>query len=328
MTVTWKLRDGLKWSDGEPLTCDDFKYAWEWVLDRTTSASSPSGYEDITDVRLRLRHRRWCSTSRRSTRATSPSRPRRCRATTSRRSRSKDQVNGAGLPRPTRSPSCRSAARSSSSRSPRAASCASSATTNYTSLATGKPAHLDTLDLQVVRRRRRDDRRLQGRRDRLRDRPPGHRHARRSRTSATRSARSRPSLYEFLRPNWSPRIAFDAATRSAAARATPAVAGPRHGLPDGRPGDARGGRLSRSTRTRSTPGSSAAPSRSPTRTSRPARGSTRTRPRPPSIPRRPSRSSRTPAGRPAPTASARRTASRPRSSCAPRPARSARTRSR
>ena len=27
MTVTWKLRDGLKWSDGEPLTCDDFKYA-------------------------------------------------------------------------------------------------------------------------------------------------------------------------------------------------------------------------------------------------------------------------------------------------------------
>ena len=27
MTVTWKLRDGLKWSDGQPLTCDDFKYA-------------------------------------------------------------------------------------------------------------------------------------------------------------------------------------------------------------------------------------------------------------------------------------------------------------
>ena len=33
MTVTWTLRDGLKWSDGEPLTCDDFQYAWEWVLD-------------------------------------------------------------------------------------------------------------------------------------------------------------------------------------------------------------------------------------------------------------------------------------------------------
>ena len=27
MTVTWTLRAGLKWSDGQPLTCDDFKYA-------------------------------------------------------------------------------------------------------------------------------------------------------------------------------------------------------------------------------------------------------------------------------------------------------------
>ena len=33
MTVTWTLRSGLKWSDGEPLTCDDFKYAVEWVTD-------------------------------------------------------------------------------------------------------------------------------------------------------------------------------------------------------------------------------------------------------------------------------------------------------
>jgi peptide/nickel transport system substrate-binding protein len=33
MTVTWTLRDGLKWSDGEDLTCDDFLYAVEWILD-------------------------------------------------------------------------------------------------------------------------------------------------------------------------------------------------------------------------------------------------------------------------------------------------------
>jgi peptide/nickel transport system substrate-binding protein len=33
MTVTWTLRSGLKWSDGQPLTCDDFKYAAEWVTD-------------------------------------------------------------------------------------------------------------------------------------------------------------------------------------------------------------------------------------------------------------------------------------------------------
>ncbi len=48
MTVTWKLRDGLKWSDGAPLTCDDFKYAWEWVLDKDNVGVITAGFEDIT----------------------------------------------------------------------------------------------------------------------------------------------------------------------------------------------------------------------------------------------------------------------------------------
>ncbi|MBI2764180.1 MAG: peptide ABC transporter substrate-binding protein [Chloroflexi bacterium] len=48
MTITWKLRAGLKWSDGQPLTCDDFKYAWEWVLDPKNVGVVTSGYEDIT----------------------------------------------------------------------------------------------------------------------------------------------------------------------------------------------------------------------------------------------------------------------------------------
>ncbi len=47
MTVTWKLRDGLKWSDGQPLTCDDFKYAWEWVLDPDNVGVATGGLEDI-----------------------------------------------------------------------------------------------------------------------------------------------------------------------------------------------------------------------------------------------------------------------------------------
>jgi peptide/nickel transport system substrate-binding protein len=33
MTVTWELRPDLKWSDGEPLTCDDFLYSVEWIKD-------------------------------------------------------------------------------------------------------------------------------------------------------------------------------------------------------------------------------------------------------------------------------------------------------
>ena len=48
MTVTWKLRDGLKWSDGTDLTCDDFKYAWEWVLDPDNVGVIISGFEDVT----------------------------------------------------------------------------------------------------------------------------------------------------------------------------------------------------------------------------------------------------------------------------------------
>jgi peptide/nickel transport system substrate-binding protein len=48
MTVTWKLRDGLKWSDGTDLTCDDFKYAWEWVMDPDNVGVITSGFEDVT----------------------------------------------------------------------------------------------------------------------------------------------------------------------------------------------------------------------------------------------------------------------------------------
>jgi peptide/nickel transport system substrate-binding protein len=48
MTVTWTLRDGLKWSDGQPLTCDDFKYAWEWVNDKDNVGVITAGFEDIS----------------------------------------------------------------------------------------------------------------------------------------------------------------------------------------------------------------------------------------------------------------------------------------
>jgi peptide/nickel transport system substrate-binding protein len=51
MTVTWTLRDGLKWSDGQPLTCDDFKYAHEWVLDKdNTGIGTLSSYQAVSKV--------------------------------------------------------------------------------------------------------------------------------------------------------------------------------------------------------------------------------------------------------------------------------------
>ncbi len=48
MTVTWTLRPDLKWSDGQPLTCDDFKYAHEWVLDKDNVGVITSGYDIST----------------------------------------------------------------------------------------------------------------------------------------------------------------------------------------------------------------------------------------------------------------------------------------
>jgi oligopeptide transport system substrate-binding protein len=42
LTYTFTLRDGLKWSNGDALTANDFEYAWKYVLDPATA--SPYSY--------------------------------------------------------------------------------------------------------------------------------------------------------------------------------------------------------------------------------------------------------------------------------------------
>lgn len=32
-TYTFTIRDGAKWSNGDPVTAEDFEYAWKWALD-------------------------------------------------------------------------------------------------------------------------------------------------------------------------------------------------------------------------------------------------------------------------------------------------------
>ncbi len=51
LTVTWKLKEGLKWSDGEPITSDDVKFTVE-VLSNPASGAlvGTSGFEAITSV--------------------------------------------------------------------------------------------------------------------------------------------------------------------------------------------------------------------------------------------------------------------------------------
>jgi peptide/nickel transport system substrate-binding protein len=48
-TVTWKLRS-WKWSDGVDLTCADYQYAREWIMDPKNTAVSKVGTEDISSI--------------------------------------------------------------------------------------------------------------------------------------------------------------------------------------------------------------------------------------------------------------------------------------
>ena len=49
MTVTWTLKPDLRWSDDAPLTGQDFRYAWEWVLDPDNADVLRSGWQDVND---------------------------------------------------------------------------------------------------------------------------------------------------------------------------------------------------------------------------------------------------------------------------------------
>lgn len=50
LTVTWRLRPDLTWSDGEPLTSDDIKFTWEAVSHPESGAVLSLGFELIDDI--------------------------------------------------------------------------------------------------------------------------------------------------------------------------------------------------------------------------------------------------------------------------------------
>jgi peptide/nickel transport system substrate-binding protein len=50
MVVTWKLRDGLKWSDGSPLTSDDLVFTWEVCSDETSGCAINAGFDKIERI--------------------------------------------------------------------------------------------------------------------------------------------------------------------------------------------------------------------------------------------------------------------------------------
>src|SRR4030042_552885 len=50
LTVTWKLKPDLKWSDGEPFTSDDVKFTYEVLTNPASGATSVSGFNQIDSL--------------------------------------------------------------------------------------------------------------------------------------------------------------------------------------------------------------------------------------------------------------------------------------
>lgn len=52
MTVMYKLKPGMKWSDGQPITCKDLDATFKWNMDpaQTALVGGTTGWEDITSV--------------------------------------------------------------------------------------------------------------------------------------------------------------------------------------------------------------------------------------------------------------------------------------
>ena len=52
MDVTWNLKAGMKWSDGEPINCDDLKATWQWIMNKDNAglAAGTVGWQDVSGV--------------------------------------------------------------------------------------------------------------------------------------------------------------------------------------------------------------------------------------------------------------------------------------
>jgi peptide/nickel transport system substrate-binding protein len=48
LSVTWKLKQGVKWHDGKPFSADDVVFNWEYATDPATAAVTIGAYKDVT----------------------------------------------------------------------------------------------------------------------------------------------------------------------------------------------------------------------------------------------------------------------------------------
>jgi peptide/nickel transport system substrate-binding protein len=52
MSVTWKLKKGVQWHDGQPFTADDVVFNWEYASDPATAATTIGSYQDVEVEKL------------------------------------------------------------------------------------------------------------------------------------------------------------------------------------------------------------------------------------------------------------------------------------
>ncbi|GAC1408253.1 MAG: peptide ABC transporter substrate-binding protein [Candidatus Velthaea sp.] len=50
VTITYKLRSGVKWHDGVPFTSKDVKFSWQAMMNDANNVNSRTGYEDVKAV--------------------------------------------------------------------------------------------------------------------------------------------------------------------------------------------------------------------------------------------------------------------------------------
>ena len=49
-SVTWTLREGLRWSDGEPVTASDAVFSWRYCVNNATGCAKTEAFEDVASV--------------------------------------------------------------------------------------------------------------------------------------------------------------------------------------------------------------------------------------------------------------------------------------